>query len=355
MKVFVITATLEETSGWGRYSAGVVRELRRKGITVEVWINSRPTGVFGIVRNCIKVRKAAHGADVIHAFDGWPYGFYGYAAVVGKNIPLYINAVGTYSVAPLYSARIEWLLRLSYSRAKKIFCISNYLRQQLTLCGIALEKLVVVHLAATPLPVLSSEEIQHYNAQYPQLAGALPIVLTVGEIKERKGQMETLKAIRLLQKEYANILYVTAGAGNHGDYIEEMRGLAHHEGIEKNLLILENLSDRALSYLYSCCTVYALNSITDPATHHMEGFGLTVLEAAQFGKPAVGSRDSGIADAIEDGVSGLLCNQHDPVDIARQLRTILKNLDFYSKNAKNRYVDFNWGKTVDEYVQHYSR
>src|SRR3569623_55113 len=43
--------------------------------------------------------------DLVHALDAWPYGFYGFAAVFGTKKKLFINGIGTYSVAPLYSLR----------------------------------------------------------------------------------------------------------------------------------------------------------------------------------------------------------------------------------------------------------
>jgi glycosyltransferase involved in cell wall biosynthesis len=38
---------------------------------------------------------------------------------------------------------------------------------------------------------------------------------------------------------------------------------------------------------------------------HREGFGMVVIEAAAMGIPAIGSRVSGVSDAIIDGVTGL--------------------------------------------------
>lgn len=46
---------------------------------------------------------------------------------------------------------------------------------------------------------------------------------------------------------------------------------------------------------------------------HREGFGMTIIEAAACGVPAMASRIYGISDALEDGTTGLL---HDARDIA---------------------------------------
>jgi glycosyltransferase involved in cell wall biosynthesis len=55
---------------------------------------------------------------------------------------------------------------------------------------------------------------------------------------------------------------------------------------------------------------------------HREGFGMVVIEAAAVGIPAIGSRVSGVSDAIVDGVTGLQFE----VGNARQLAQTLSRL-----------------------------
>lgn len=356
MRVLIITASGNEKSGWGRYSSAVVAHLRLQGVDVTTF-ESVPLRVsaYSLFRNMMTVRRAAREVDVVHALDGWPFGVYGLVAVVGTRKPLFINGVGTYSVAPLYSMIKGFLLRSAYRRAEKIWCISRYVAKQLQKAGTAPEKLVTVYLGATPLPVLTEYEREQYRQTYAISATRFPVILTVGAIKERKGQFDTLRAIEVLKKTYPDILYVAAGSGNNPTCLAQLRDYAKEHHLEDNFEIIDSADDRTLSFLYSTSTLLTLNSTSDARTHHFEGFGLVVLEAAQFGTPSVGSRESGIEEAIEDGVTGELCKQSNAADIATKIQSVVTHHEAYGGAAKKRYAQFTWEKTVAAYLDAYTR
>jgi glycosyltransferase involved in cell wall biosynthesis len=54
-----------------------------------------------------------------------------------------------------------------------------------------------------------------------------------------------------------------------------------------------------------------------------EALGLSLVEAAATGLPAIGARTGGIVDVIDDGVSGLLFQPGDVRDLAARLLTLL--------------------------------
>lgn len=367
MKILIITTGVDPKSGWGRYSRGIVEGLLAEGIEVALFSQQKPDlpvawqkllplgsafAPFLFLKNSFAVRKAAKRADVVHALDGWPFGVYGYFAVLGTRKKLFINGVGTYTVAPLYSQGKGALLRRAYLCAEKIFCISKYVQEQLEAAAPLGNKLMTVHMGTAGLPVPSQADIDSYRIELGIAPGQYPIVLTVGAIKDRKGQQETLAAVQLLQKKYPSIVYIAAGSGNQSGYVAEMKARANAGA---KLLVVENVDDYKLAMLYSLCTVFALNSNTDTKHHHFEGFGLAIIEACQFGKPAVGSRDSGIEDAINDGSTGLLTAQRDPKDIADKIGKILDNYELFSNNAKMHYADFSWAKAVKTYIDFYNR
>jgi phosphatidylinositol alpha-1,6-mannosyltransferase len=372
MKVLIITGSVKETSGWGRHSRAIVEQLLARNIEVEVfaeeiaedlpcpWKQLMPLhsgfSVWAFLKNIRAVRRAAKKFDIVHALDGWPFAVYGNSAVRHrKNAKFFINGVGTYSVAPLYSFWKKRLLRRAYDRAQKIFCISNYSKRLLEEAGVPQEKLVTVHYGTPSLPQLTQEEQRGYGETYAIPPTAFPIILTVGAIKDRKGQMETLQAVQLLHQKYPHILYIMAGIGNAPHYIEALEKYADLHGFLDHIRIVSGADDRGLSFLYSIATVFALNSNSDVVSKHFEGFGAVILEACLYGKPAVGSRNSGIEDAIEDGKSGLLTEQRNPNDIAQKIEQILARYDFFCENAKLWSANFSWEKTVAAYIDFYSK
>lgn len=352
MKILLITKSINEKIGWGRHALAIAEHLRKQGAEVTLYVEKR--GGASFLCNSIGVRRLAREHDVVHAMDGWPLGVWGYLAVVGRPTALFINGVGTYSVAPLYSFWKGFLLRCAYGKAKKIFCISEYTGKELRDAGIPAGKIRIVHFGVPTLPLVPLSERESYRKKYAIPTDAFPIILTVGSIKERKGQMETLKAVEMLIQRYPHILYVMAGSSNHPQYVAGLNAYAAEHGFGKHIRTVAESDDRGLSFLYSVCTIFALNSNNNSANHHFEGFGAVILEACQFGKPSVGSSGCGIEDAIANGQSGLLARQKDPADIAEKIERILERLDFFSRNATMQYALFDWRKTVSAYLKSYA-
>jgi glycosyltransferase involved in cell wall biosynthesis len=366
MEVLIITASLNEQSGWGRYSNAVINQINEQGMNVTICSEtnevearysmhyiSRLASLADFLRNIIIVRNAAKKADIVHALDGWPYGVYGWLAVLASSKRFFINGVGTYSVAPLYGRMKGWLMRRAYGRAQKIFCISDYTSHELAAAGVSDKKLLTVLQGSSHLPEISEEEIAEYRTRYRISEDHKPLVLTVGAIKDRKGQIETLKAVEILKDRYPNILYVALGSVA-SNYADGLRSYASTHHLNDNLIIVDDADDRILSFFYSICDVFALNSNTDKLHHHFEGFGLVIVEAYQFGKPAVGSKDCGIESAIQDGVTGLLTEQRNPDDIAQKIAMIMEGYDVFANNARLAYKTFNWEKTVATYMEFYT-
>lgn len=369
MKILILANNIKPDSGWGRHSLSVIKEFRKMNLDVSVMTEKNTEneksdyeirvldslalkGITGFVRNIFITRSISKRFDVIHAFDGWPYGIYGYFAVLGTKKKLFINGIGTYSVAPLRDLFKGFLLKIAYRRATMIFCISNYVKQRIV-DEIPLKNIAVVHMGSTLLPAIIKDEVESYKKKYNIDKLQAPILLTVGAIKERKGQYDTLVASSLLKATYPNYLYIMVGSDKDAPYINMIKKFALSNNLEKNIKIINNArSDKDLSFFYNICDIFLLNSNND--NNHFEGFGLVFLEAAQFGKPLIGSRDCGIGDAIEDGYNGYLTSQKDSRSIYNAIVKILENKEIdLNKNSKEFFSRFSWASTAKKYAEYY--
>ncbi|MBD8684806.1 glycosyltransferase family 4 protein [Pseudomonas sp. CFBP 13719] len=104
-----------------------------------------------------------------------------------------------------------------------------------------------------------------------------PSFLMVGTLEPRKGHAQALDAFELLWKagHDANLIIV----GKHGWLVDELAArLTSHAELGKRLLWLEGVSDEYLEHLYNeaDCLV---------AASYGEGFGLPLIEAAQYNLP----------------------------------------------------------------------
>ncbi len=90
-----------------------------------------------------------------------------------------------------------------------------------------------------------------------------------------------------------------------------LRGMA-----SPNVRLLGRVSDPELRWLYANCQAVVSASYED--------YGLTPLEAAAFGKPAVVLRWGGFLDTVIDGVTGLLFDSPEPVLVRRTIQELCR-------------------------------
>lgn len=174
-----------------------------------------------------------------------------------------------------------------------------------------------------------------------------PILVTVGNVTQRKGQQNVIKALPLLKETFPEIQYHMVGIPTEKSNFEE---LAKSLGVEENITFHNALSDQDLENVLSQSKVFMMLSDT-LKNGDVEGFGIAVLEANALGIPAIGSKNSGIADAIQDGFSGKLVNPHDVNEIQLALNDIMYNYEIYAPNAKEWSTQFTWDIIVKKYLE----
>lgn len=140
------------------------------------------------------------------------------------------------------------------------------------------------------------------------------VVLTVGRLHPRKGQLATLKALQLLPVEVRRqIEYWIVGGRNKGNYEDQLRAQAA-EDPSLTVRFFGNIPDEELAEVYERSDIFALTSIIHG--NSVEGFGLVYLEAAAHGLPIVAHNVGGVSEAVRDGVTGLLVTPGRPVELA---------------------------------------
>jgi Glycosyltransferase len=140
------------------------------------------------------------------------------------------------------------------------------------------------------------------------------IVLTVGRLHPRKGQLLTLEALQMLAPEVrARIEYWIVGGQSKNNYESLLRSTAARQP-DLAVRFLGNLPDDELSSVYERADIFAMTSVNHG--HSIEGFGLVYLEASAHGLPIVAHDVGGVAEAVVDGVTGLLIPPNRPAQLA---------------------------------------
>ncbi|HTO35039.1 MAG TPA: glycosyltransferase family 4 protein [Flavobacterium sp.] len=171
-------------------------------------------------------------------------------------------------------------------------------------------------------------------------------LVTVGNLTFRKGQQNVIKALPLLKEKFPEIHYHCIGIPTEK---EKFTKIAKSLNVLDNISFYGTLSDSERNKIVQKSSIFMM--LSQMINNDFEGFGIAVLEANALGIPAIGSRDSGIADAINDGFSGILINQEDPKEIEKAISEIINNYSKFSKDVINWSENFEWNNIIKKYLK----
>jgi len=147
------------------------------------------------------------------------------------------------------------------------------------------------------------------------------VILTVGRLHPRKGQLLTLQALQLLPADVrARIEYWIIGGQSKGRYEETLRACAA-ERPDLAVRFLGKLADADLAQVYESADIFAMTSVQHGES--IEGFGLVYLEAAAHGLPVVAHDIGGVSEAVVDGETGLLVPCDRPLQLAAAFEKLI--------------------------------
>lgn len=147
------------------------------------------------------------------------------------------------------------------------------------------------------------------------------VVLTVGRIHPRKGQLLTLQALQALPVEVCEqIEYWIVGNAGNSRYTKTLREAAARLNGPR-VRFLGNVPDGDLDHFYARAQIFALTSID--YGHSVEGFGLVYLEASAHGLPVVAHHVGGVAEAVVHDETGLLILPHHPKALTEAFRQLI--------------------------------
>jgi len=157
------------------------------------------------------------------------------------------------------------------------------------------------------------------------------LILSVGNLVERKGHDMVIKALPLIIKVIPNLTYLIVG---DGPFKKNLEHLASSLGVQEQVIFAGRVSDEDLPNFYSLCDVFTLPSRERLDSCDVEGFGLVYLEAGASGKAVVGGRSGGVEDAVIDGLTGLLVDPYSVKSLSLALIELLTNVQLRTLMGK---------------------
>ena len=173
------------------------------------------------------------------------------------------------------------------------------------------------------------------------------VMLTVSRLVERKGHDMVIRALPGILDAVPDTVYLVVGRGPREGFL---RKLAHETGVAANVVFCGAVPDRELAAYYTASDLFVMPS--REVDGDIEGFGITFMEAAACGKPSVGGRTGGIAEAISAGETGLLVDPGSPDEIADAAILLLTDADLANRMGmagKRRVVtDFQYVQIAED-------
>lgn len=169
--------------------------------------------------------------------------------------------------------------------------------------------------------------------------------ITIGGMHKRKGQQNFIYALPQLISEFGKILYTIAGIPQEIDRLKE---LAIRLNVINNVRFIISPSNDELVQLIEDSDIFIMLS-EKLENGDFEGFGIAILESMSMGLPAIGSKNSGIEDAISNHYSGVLVNHSNIEEIKNAVNEIRLNYPQYSANAIEWSKKFRWASVIEQY------
>ncbi|HKE01827.1 MAG TPA: glycosyltransferase family 4 protein [Planctomycetota bacterium] len=345
MRIAVLTDSLADTDGVGRYTIRLFRAMQalRKDLEVEVVLARKHPGLSAEVPaawpiriglppdyffhvsparfhayafwSLARIAPVARRADLVHAVKDYPHSWIGLRAAERARRPCVMTAHGTYSVVPLSDPRHGERARRAYPRFERILCVSRHTRQLIE------ERMPLSNLEVVPNAV----DAGHY-AERPRLRDRAwtgqRYVLGIGSLKERKGQHLAVAAFLRVAAEFPDVKHFVVGAYDGGDpYFRSIVAAVDAAGASGRVVFLGNVTEEEKIDLLLGAEAFVHTPVL-AADGGFEGFGIVYLEAAASGVASIGTLGSGAEDAIAEGVSGRLVPPR-PDAIAEALRPLL--------------------------------
>jgi len=273
--------------------------------------------------------------DVIHAHD-WMTMLAGIKIKqkTGKPLVMHIHSLEVDRSGENSKGWVYELEKRGMEYADMLIPVSNFTANNIhKYYGIDKDKMCVVHNGSNVVKAYKSDR------KFKEKT-----VLFVGRLTRQKGPTRFLDiAAKVLEKD-PDIRFVMAGVG---DYFKTLLEQSSYKNIGNRFHMTGFLNLEKLNYLFSVSDVYCMPSLSEP-------FGLSAVEAAQFGIPCVISKQSGVAEVLN---GSLMFDYWDTDKAADCILNLINNpvlRDKVVEDASQNLDNITWDLSAQKVINAYS-
>lgn len=233
---------------------------------------------------------------------------------------------------PLLKASIH----ISLKRFSKLIAVSHYTKDLVSKVHsdiVVIPNGIDLTTLDSPLPIAKTLE-------------GSPRLLTVGNVTQRKGQLNVIKLLPDLLEVYPDLHYHCIGLLTEAEAFMEVADSLH---VAHHVTFHGRVPNETLYDFLRLSDIFVMLS-HETTAGDVEGFGIAILEANAFGLPAIGSLGCGIEDAIDNFQSGRLIPNQDLLLFKESIKDILSRSEHYKDGAKSWAMQHDWKLIVRLYI-----
>ena len=274
------------------------------------WGVLAPASLARHLRVARALRQARPRPDLVHCGRALPEGLSARLA----GLPYLCWTHGEELGFASSSRELTWLMRRTYAGARAVLANSRNSAHLLeSAWGVPAARITVVHPGVDSTRFHPGADTGDWRRRFAPEGETL--FLSVGRLQRRKGHDAVVGALTQLRD--LPVRYLIAGDGPTRQALEDQ---ARDAGVSDRVIFLGVVDDALLPGLYAACDVFVMPNRLEGVD--FEGFGIVFLEAASCGRAAIGGRSGGVAEAIEEGVTGLLVDGTDVGEVATSMRRL---------------------------------
>jgi glycosyltransferase involved in cell wall biosynthesis len=236
-----------------------------------------------------------NGIDALLANYG-PLGANIYEACLAANIPYSIVFLGFDANEKKTLTQYQAAYQAMLPRAKSVIVVAQSMRENLEAIAGPLSNLYFI-----PCGVDTSK-FKPFGEKSEQFT-----FMSVARFAEKKGPIHSLRAFTKVFKEIPSARLLMVGDGPMWD---EAKAFVADNHLENHVDFLGAKTQDEYLPLLQSAHVFIQHSIIT-AAGDSEGTPVAILEAAACGLPTVSTRHAGIPDAVIEGETGILTDEHD--------------------------------------------
>ncbi|QNF31822.1 glycosyltransferase [Adhaeribacter swui] len=271
--------------------------------------------------------------DVIYAHD-WMTFLAGVELklVSGKPLVVHVHSLSYDRAGKDSQGWIYELEKQALEKADFIIPVSEYTSKIIqTQYGISPERIQSVYNGIDPKQPVRKEKSSDEDK----------LVLFLGRITEQKGASYFLDIAAKVLEQTKDVQFVMAGTGNQ---LQELLNSDQYLQLDNKFEFTGFLDREKVDNLLAIADVYCMPSVSEP-------FGLSAIEAAQYGVPTVLSNQSGAAEVLH---SALKADYNDTETMAAHIISLLQDETLREKVITDSYQDIEsltWENAAEEILE----